>query len=402
MKIILVTRFYPPDTGGGGIAAYARYAALGLLRAGHKVVVISAQAAGSLPFQTVEEINVYRVPIPFSAYSWTRLPLLGRQIRFFRDLVYAWRVRQLLTSGKLGFIPDIAEYADIDAESFFHPASFCPHVVKLHTPHSVLKLFYSAREIPYALDGIEWMEKKSLSSAQGVSSPSLYLSNLMMNIVQPQKINVQYVPNFIDTEKFSPSSDADLSPKPIVLYVGRLEPRKGAVIFANAIPSIARRFPLARFVFLGADRVAKDGISQKAHLEQFLNREGLRECVEFHGHSSPEVFLSFYRQASVFVLPSMFENSPYTLLEAMSCGKPCVVSRAGGMTEMLDDGKSGLLFESGNSADLAEKVNTLLTDQVLRISMGQAARRHAVQEYGLEAGAAKTSAFYQSVLSGIG
>ncbi len=108
-------------------------------------------------------------------------------MRFVRDLIYAWRVRQLLLSGKLGFQPDIVEYADIDAEGFFHANSLCPYVIKLHTPHSVLKHFYSSREMPYALGGVEWMEKQSIHLADGISSPSLYLAEQVAKDVQIEK-----------------------------------------------------------------------------------------------------------------------------------------------------------------------------------------------------------------------
>jgi glycogen(starch) synthase len=398
VKIAIDTRFYPPDTGGGGIAAYAHYAALGLKKAGHKVSVISAQANGSLAYQSVDGIEVHRIPAPLSSYRWSRLPIVGRQMRFVRDLIYAWRVRQLLLSGKLGFQPDIVEYADIDAEGFFHANSLCPHVIKLHTPHSVLKHFYSSREIPYALGGVEWMERRTIRSANGISSPSLYLAEQVANDIGIEQSRIQYVPNFIDTNQFVPDSVTDQSQSLSVLYVGRLEPLKGAVIFAKAIPFIRKEFSKARFIFLGVDRSAEDGTSQKAQLERFFIQESVMDHVEFHWHDTPDVFLSYYRKAAVFVMPSLFENSPYTLLEAMSCGKACVVSRAGGMTEMLVDGESGLFFEPGNSADLTEKVIALLKNPPLRKSLGQAARQRAEREYSLDVGIEKTVAFYRNVL----
>jgi len=398
VNIVLVTRFYPPDTGGGGIAAYARYAALGLVKAGHQVRVISAKAENSKAKQVVDGVEVFRISPPLPSYRWTRLPILGRQMRFIRDLLYAWRVWQLLLRTADDFQPDLVEYADIDAESFFHPRSLCPHVVKLHTPHKVLEPFYSAKEVPYARAGIEWMEKKAIHSAQGVSSPSIYLAGEVAKLIEIEPTAIRYVPNFIDTRQFAFKEETDTLHEFPVLYVGRLEPRKGADIFASAIPLIAREIPKARFVFLGADRVAEDGTSQKSHLERYFAQEGIRERIEFHGHDTPEIFLSFYERASVFVLPSLFENSPYTLLEAMSCGKACVVSRAGGMTEMAVDEESALFFEPGNSADLAEKVITLLKNPALRKSMGKAARQRVEREYSLEVGAEKTLAFYRDVI----
>ncbi len=209
---------------------------------------------------------------------------------------------------------------------------------------------------------------------------------------------IQYVPNFIDADEYTLAPETETPENPLVLYVGRLEPLKGAMVFAKAIPLISKEFSKAPFIFLGGDRSAEDGTSQKAQLERYFIREGIMDQVEFHGHNTPDVFLSFYRKAAVFVLPSLFENSPYSLLEPMSCGKACVVSRAGGMTEMIEDGESGLFFEPGNSVDLAEKVITLLRNPALRNSLGQAARQRVEREYSLEMGIEKTVAFYKSIL----
>ena len=131
MNIILVTRFYPPDTGGGGIAAYARYAAIGLTRAGHHVRVISAMTSDSKARQMVKGVEVFRISPHLSSNFWTRFPLLDLYIRFIRDLAYAWQVRQALLKISGDFQPDIVEYADIDAEGVFHPMRLCPYVVKL-------------------------------------------------------------------------------------------------------------------------------------------------------------------------------------------------------------------------------------------------------------------------------
>lgn len=397
MNAILVTRFYPPDTGGGGIAAYAYYAAIGFIRAGHQVRVISAMAEGSKARQTVDGVEVFRISPLFGSYYWTRLPLLGRHMRFVRDLAYAWRVRQALLNMVAEFQPDLVEYADIDAEGIFHPKLLCPSVVKLHTPHAVLRAYCSDKEAPYARRGIEWLESKSIRQATGISSPSLYLAGEIEKIVGIAHGRIQNVPNFIDTETYSPQPPST-EEQYRVLYVGRLESLKGAPVFAQAIPLIARAIPQAKFIFLGADRPSKSGRSQRLELQQFIEQAGLLERVEYHGHALPEVFLSFYRQASVFVLPSLFENSPYTLLEAMSCGKACVVSRAGGMPEMLVDGVSGLFFEPGHPKDLADKVIGLLQNPERRKSMGLAARQRAEQEYSLEVGTEKTLAFYNSVI----
>ncbi len=397
MDIVLVTRFYPPDTGGGGIAAYAQSLAKGLAAAGHQVRIISAMTPESRPRATIDGIEVFRVKPLALPHRYHRVPLVGRYIRFINDILYAWEVRQELLRLASGQVPDIVEYADIDAEGIFHPSHLCPAVVKLHTPHFVLRPFYSDREVPYDAKPVQWIEKKAILKADGVCSPSRSLAKIVGREYHLPSSYFTYVPNPIDTDFFCPSSLPER--RQTVLYVGRLEPRKGADTFMQAIPHVAEACPGADFVFLGSDRRGANGTSQKAALETFLRDRGLAEKVRFVGHEPPEVFLEFYRRAAVVVVPSRYENCPYTLLEAMACAKPVLVSGAYGMEEMIEDGESGLFFKPGDPADLAEKISRLLEDGDLRQRLGSAAREVAVGRYGIPVATGLTTSFYGCVLS---
>ena len=396
MNIILVTRFYPPDTGSGGIAAYANYLALGLRRRGHHVCVISELVRGAKAFEIRNEASVYRIRSAFHSHRWTRLPLLGRQVRLLRDMIYAWRVRQQLYALAQESPPDIVEYADIDAEGLFHPP-VSPFVVKLHTPHVVLKPFFTAAQVPYDARRIELLEARMIRKADGLSSPSNALGDQISKLCNLDRERIQYVPNAIDTDFFSPEQPARSDSEPLVLYVGRLEPLKGALVFAKAVSTIARAVPNARFIFLGADRRSASGRSQKAELQAMLQSAGVETRVEFHGHGPPEQFRQFYRRATLFVMPSLFENCPYTLLEAMSCGLPVVASRAGGIPEIVRDGENGLLFPPGHAPSLATAVIDLLNSS-RRFEWGKAARAEIIMRFGLETAAMATEQFYARVI----
>jgi glycosyltransferase involved in cell wall biosynthesis len=397
VNIVLVTRFFPPDTGGGGIAAYAQHLAKGLQQAGHRVRVISRMAPQSHAQSVVDGIEVLRLRSPDIPYRVRRLPLVGRYMRFFNDLFYAWQIRRKLFEINNEQASDIVEYADIDAEAVMHPFKLSKAVVKLHTPHFVLRQFYTSGETPYDTKSVSWLEKRAILKANGISAPSYDLAKAVAKEYTLPQARITYVPNLIDTEFFSPCSDQPEAGQ-TVLYVGRLEPRKGAVTFAEAIRDIARQFPMARFVFLGADRYSAGGASQKAELQSYFETEGVAGRVEFHGNASPEEFRKHYRRATVFVMPSLFENCPYTLLEAMSCGKAVVVSKAYGMQEMIVDGESGVFFEPGNSADLAENTMRLLADQSMREKLGAAARERVLRKYSLATGVEETLRFYRTVL----
>jgi len=399
VKICLATKFYPPDTGGGGIAAYAKYAAMGLLQAGHQVQVISMQSAGSKPFQVVDGIPVYRLPAPLRSYRWTKLPVVGRQVRFLRDWLYSIRIRNLLLRTKSVFKPSIVEYADIDAEGLCNPRELCPYVVKLHTSHVILKNYYSKAEIPYSYRYIEAIEARAIFRAQGVSSPSKYLADEIAQKLTIPRSQIQYVTNLIDTKSYAPSSQKKINELKEILYVGRLEPRKGAVVFAEAIPTILKHRPDVHFTFAGSDRSDKNGISQKKALDEYFTRNGCLDRITFVGHADPEIYKELYQRADIFVMPSLFENSPYTLLEAMSCGCACVVHRSSGLTEMVQDGTSGVLFDNASPQDLAENVIQLLADPELRARLGKNARTRILENYSLKVGTREVVNFYEAVIA---
>ncbi|MBC7262136.1 MAG: glycosyltransferase family 4 protein [Chloroflexi bacterium] len=404
MNICLVSQFYPPDTGGGGIAAYIYYLAQGLRRRGHTIYVISKSNGHSAPFIEQDGIAVYRLKQPDTPYRLTLLPLVGRQWRGFVFFAYSCKVRRLLQTIARQVHIDIVEYADIAAEGFMHPSQHgIPYVVKLHTPHFVLKRFYSQRQMNFDTRLIEWMEKRFILRANEVISPSHSLADIVAAEYGLPVERIKIVRNPIDTDFFKPSECSDSSARddePTILYVGRLEAIKGAHVFAKAIPLIIRAKPETRFVFLGADRKNAFGRSMQMELQEYLRDRGVLSHTEFRGHAAPAVFLQYYRQATICVIPSLFENCPYTLLEAMSCGKPVVASNAHGMAEIVDHGETGLLFEPGNAESLANAVITLLDDPAYRTQLGNRAREKMLKKYALAAVAERTEQVYSRVWRG--
>lgn len=248
-------------------------------------------------------------------------------------------------------------------------------------------------EAPYDTSSISWIEKSAILRAQGISSPSRYLADRVTSEYRLPQNEIVYVPNLIDTDIYSPPGEINQE-ELIVLYAGRLESLKGAYVFCRAIPQIAKRFPNVQFVFLGADRRNPTGGSVQRDLETSLEQMQVRQKVKFVGHAPPEVFRSYYRRASVFVMPSLFENCPYTLLEAMACGLPAVVSRSGGMTEMIQDGTTGILFEPSNADELSESTIHLLESMSYRTAMGVAARESIVAKYAISVGTIAAEKFY--------
>lgn len=150
-------------------------------------------------------------------------------------------------------------------------------------------------------------------------------------------------------------------------FAGRLEEGKGPLVLVEAFASVNRERPLA------VARVAGVG-PQLIKVEARVRELGLREAFECVGHySGPLGRTAFMNSLDVFVLPSLAEGTPKSIIEAMAHGVPVIATTVGGIPDILDD-QSGILVPPGDSAALAEAMLLLANDPALRAAMGAAAK----------------------------
>jgi glycosyltransferase involved in cell wall biosynthesis len=166
-------------------------------------------------------------------------------------------------------------------------------------------------------------------------------------------------------------------------FIGRVSPEKGISILMLA----ASQCPDIKFKVAGAyDRMP--------HLpaETISN-------LEFLGHIEPQRITGFYDSCRIIVLPSIcFEGFPATLVEAMFRGKPIICSRIGGLSEIVEDGVTGLLFQPGDAHELKVKVRYLWNRPELCQKLGQAGREKALREYSPQKYYERLIAVYQKAM----
>jgi glycosyltransferase involved in cell wall biosynthesis len=164
-----------------------------------------------------------------------------------------------------------------------------------------------------------------------------------------------------------------------LLTVGRLDPEKGGRFLVEAMDLLIARGP--KNIFL---RVAGNG-REEGWLQEEVDRRGLKQHVRFLGyvHHGPDL-LALYKESDIFVLPSLTEGLPQTLLEAMACEVAIVATRVGGVPGLIRDGKNGLLVNPGSAREICLAVERIINDHELR---GQLARggRETVRHHTLEA-----------------
>ena len=202
---------------------------------------------------------------------------------------------------------------------------------------------------------------------------------------------VAIVPNGLDVGCFT--ARRVRAPVRRVVMVANLRPEKGHDVLIDAAAHVLGRFPDARFELVGSG-------PEHGALAALANTRGVSHAVSFPGHCDavPERLAA----ADVFVLPSRSEALPNALLEAMAAGLPVVASSVGGIREVLDEGKTGLLVPAGDSRALADALIRLMGDGALAERLGAAARAHVETRYSFDRMVTSFEQIYLTRLKQIG
>ncbi|WP_052120568.1 glycosyltransferase [Inquilinus limosus] len=185
------------------------------------------------------------------------------------------------------------------------------------------------------------------------------------------------VPHGLEDWTALPADDPPVLPQGMLrlLFVGRLEARKGIDVLLQVIRSLLTRHPHLHFDVVGNDTLpGPQGVTWRAAFEADPGTETIRSRVVFHGEVDDARLRGFYRGCDIFVAPSRFESFGLMLLEGMMFAKPVVACRAGGMVEVIEEGASGLLAEPGDAASLEACVERLVLDADLRRRLAAGAR----------------------------
>jgi glycosyltransferase involved in cell wall biosynthesis len=224
------------------------------------------------------------------------------------------------------------------------------------------------------------------------------VSNWMKNRItqlfpELKSSSIRVIPNSVDVERFSPAEDKADAGRKIVLFTGRLIAAKGIRFLVEAIPKVLRNHPDALFVFIGAgncvpyrNRLRRMGVPSR----NFLFLGYLREASEL---------VSYYRVASVYVAPTMYENLPIRVLEAMACGVSVVASNVCAIPEVIEDEVNGLLVEPGSVEALSDAICRLLDDSDLRRILGYNARETVLKRFSWKVNISKVVKIYTQVLT---
>ncbi|MTH52043.1 glycosyltransferase [Bacillus mangrovi] len=274
-----------------------------------------------------------------------------------------------------------------------------PLVATLHgsVAHEIRRQLKTIHKSPNAYIAKEYydaLERMGGQSADKTVVANNWLKDILMDEfgVAEEQLEVMHYGYIMPPYDYSKMNDPVEKPKgkKVILYSGRLVELKGVNYLLEA---------LALMKETNQDWVcwiAGDG-EQKPELSIETRVLGLRDDVKFLGIRDDLPLL--LEQADVFVLPSLIENQPLSVIEAQLMGKAIAVSETGGLPEMVQDGVTGLLFPPENAEKMAEVLLTLIDCDDLRERLGKAARDWGRIHWDLGSGVRKLINLYGHVMN---
>lgn len=203
----------------------------------------------------------------------------------------------------------------------------------------------------------------------------------------PDKLRI--VPNGIDCEMFKPDDECLDN---VIVYSGRFVQQKGLNHLIEAMKIVVKDLPDTKLVMTGNGPLFP-------MMHDLVNKSGLSNNVLFKGMVPLDELVRTINSSSVFVLPSLMEGMPRSLLEAMACGKPVVGSDIPGINDVVTSGENGVLVSPQDPIALAESLSLLLTDKNLRRKLGQNARQLMLEKFSLDIIYTRTKEIYYEAIN---
>ncbi len=183
-----------------------------------------------------------------------------------------------------------------------------------------------------------------------------------------------------------------------VLFVGAIRERKGVHLLVDAFKLVLKNEPKAKLIIVGGSKdneEPRDAFAKKVK----ASAAEIKDNVVFTGYIPPKEMQDIYLLSNVFVGPSLWDEAfGLVFAEASASGLAVIGSRRGGIPEIIDDGKTGLLVEPENISEMAEKIGGLIHDPVKCDIFGRAARKKMEDNFSWERVANEIEALYDSLL----
>uniref|UniRef100_A0A7V0Z796 Glycosyltransferase family 1 protein n=1 Tax=candidate division WOR-3 bacterium TaxID=2052148 RepID=A0A7V0Z796_UNCW3 len=372
MKICLVSDPYYPYP--SGVSEYTHYLAKYLRRFGHTVKILTTHYKDEIYEPDVVRVGrVFYIPMNKSFATLS----VGLDIPL--------SVKRFLEQEKFDVVHTMGPFPP--SISFF--ALHYSKSLNITTLHSTGFKYYRAGSYIFRK-----LFKKYIKKLHGLIAVSETPRDTFMPYIPG---DYKIIPNGIDLEKFHPDvlPFSELREKKYkILYLGRLDRRKGLIELLNALPLIKNEIKEILLIVVGRGPLEYE-------CKKLVKEMNLSDAVIFRGYAKSEEIPSYYASCDVYCSPALGgESFGIVLLEGMAVGKPVVASRIPGYDRVITDGYNGLFFDPHKPEDISQKIIRVLKDKDLRerlINNG----KEFVKEYSWFNVAKKIEGFYIEKLKGL-
>jgi glycogen(starch) synthase len=402
MKIALLSFEYPAETGFGGIGSYTWHHARALAKLGHEVHVLAgAREATPLRSNQHDDVTVHRFWAGGTAMrAFARLGAF--RLWWTRQrLQNAWSMYQGILVLHREHRYDVLEMPECGGEGALVTRLLkVPAVVRLHSPSRLIMPYYDVRRTDTLL--CSTIEQRAIQSATALTACSRFVADEVTRKLGVNR-HISIISNGLDVEWFDALAEPvdvyrkyDLPRRQLmILFVGRIERRKGIYLLPEIASSILERFDVT-FLLAGDDLF---GYAANTLLPALASLR-LKGSIHWLGALGLSEVRQLMRASDIFLLPSLWENCPYSCLEAMAAGRAIVSADQGGMPELIQDGVNGLLAVSGSASSFVHRIEQLIADSALRQRLGCAARQTVERLHRDTQVARRTLGVYEDLIAG--
>lgn len=323
----------------------------------HRFVTSIAKAGHEVYFTRLYNTQVDLTPLDqFKSVHLVDITGIDRRItplsylRFFRDF------RKLVWE----LSPDVIHAGPVDK---------CGSIAALTGYHPLVVMSWGYDLMKTALESRIWnrLAKYALRSADQFTSDAIATRNQAINFGM-NEAKCTIFPWGVDLAHFSPGNREPGSEPTITLFCNRSwEENYGVDVLARAFVSVAQANHQVRLLLLGSG-------SMEPRIKDILERGGVSSKVEFPGRIAQAELADYYRKADLYITASHVDGTSVSLMEAMACGLPVIASNIPGNIDWVGEAKNGWLFQDGDDAELAEKIEIAIQDRSKLALIGKESR----------------------------
>ena len=400
LNICYLTNEYYPDI-RGGIGKFVYILAREVAKLGHQVHVITLTRNNIESVNFEENVWVHRIGVNKYPKSLLEYDTVNDNFNWNRMNTLYSHYEEILKINKKCKV-DIVQTPIWDSLGFY--ALFDTRFNLVTTLHTSMKtifegIYYINEEVEFHIEIEEYLLNKIKFIVSNSNAIEKQYNQYYNDACKGKTFLIPH--GFEDISKLAKYNNKKLSDNSDnieVLFVGRLEHRKGIDIIFECIPYICQKYNNVIFRFCGDDSINMPN-SEKTYKDYFLSKYNeFNDKVIFEGYISDDEIIDRYSNCDIFIAPSRFESFGLIFLEAMIFSKPVIGTNIGGIPEVVADGVSGILIENENSEDLKNGLIKLIENKDIRESMGKNGRRIYEEKFTAEIMANKFIDYYKNIL----